>query len=68
MTYHGLPDDDLSRRAEVIRAVDRATAEAAAIQHLDGDGWMVLVVGDLDAVRTGLEDFDGGGWEVVEVE
>ncbi len=68
MSYHGQPDDELATRAAAVQAIDRAAAEAAAQRHLGDDGWLVLVVGDLDLVRMQLEDFDGGGWEVVEVE
>ncbi len=68
MAYYGLPADDLSTRAARIQAIQRAESEAAVTDHLDGDGWLVLVVGDLELVREQLEDFDAGGWEVVEVE
>jgi len=68
MAYHGLPADDMATRAAGIQAIDRADAEAAVAKQLDGDGWLVLVVGDLELVRTQLEDFDGGGWEVIEVD
>lgn len=68
MSYHGLPADDMATRAATIQAISRAEAEAAAAQRLGDDGWLVLVVGDLELVRLQLEDFEGGGWEVIEVE
>ncbi len=68
MAYHDLPADDMARHAASIEAIDRARAEAAVARHLDGDGWLVLVVGDLEQVRAQLEDFEGGGWELVEMD
>ncbi len=68
MSYYGLPPDDMAARAERIAGIERAEAEAAVAQLLDGEGWLVLVVGDLEVVRGQLEDFAGGGWELVEVD
>jgi zinc protease len=68
MAYYGLPADDMSRRAATVQAIQRAEAEAAVAEHLGEDGWLILVVGELEQVRERIEDFEGGGWEVVEVE
>jgi zinc protease len=68
MSYHGLPADDMAQRAAQVLGIERGTAEAAVSRHLDDDGWLVVVVGDLVQVREQLEDFDGGGWDVIEVE
>ncbi len=68
MSYYGLQADDMATRAATIQSIQRAQAEAAVAQHLGADGWLVLVVGDLGLVREQIEDFDGGGWDVIEVE
>jgi zinc protease len=68
MAYHGLPADDMATRAASIQAIDRAGAEAAVAEHLGDDGWLVLVVGDLEQVREQIDDFEGGGWEVIEID
>jgi zinc protease len=68
MSYHGLPADDMATRAAQVQAIERAESEAAVAAHLDADGWLVLVVGDLELVREQLDEFDGGGWEVIEVD
>lgn len=65
MAYQGLPADHMARRVASIGAVDRGAAEVAVARALPADGWLVLVVGDLDLVRLQLEDFEDGGWEVL---
>jgi zinc protease len=65
MSYQGLPADHMARRVAAIGGVARADAEAAVARDLPTDGWLVLVVGDLEFVRLQLEDFEGGGWEIL---
>ncbi len=68
MSFYDLPADDMATRAGRIASIPRLAAQQAAAQHLPADGWLVVVVGDLDLVRLQLEDFQGGQWEVVEVD
>jgi hypothetical protein len=66
MAYQGLPADHMAQRVATIGALRRPAVEAAVARSIPTDGWLVLVVGDLSAVHPQLEDFLGGGWEVVE--
>jgi zinc protease len=65
MDYQGLPADHMARRVSTIEALERPGVEAAVARAFTGDGWLVVVVGDLDVVRPQLEGFLGGTWEVV---
>ena len=51
---YGLPEDWLSGHLPRLRAVTREGANAAATTHLDPDAMVVVVVGDLSAVREPL--------------
>ncbi|MFH1465938.1 MAG: pitrilysin family protein [Pseudomonadota bacterium] len=66
MDYQGLPADHMAQRVPTIAALQRADVEAAVARDLPADGWLVLVVGDLEEVRPQLDGFLGGTWEVVE--
>ncbi|MGE3706265.1 MAG: insulinase family protein, partial [Vicinamibacterales bacterium] len=55
LVVHDLPDDYFARFVPAIERITPAEVTGAAERHLDPARLTTLVVGDLDAVQSGLE-------------
>ncbi|MCF2527997.1 M16 family metallopeptidase [Yinghuangia soli] len=62
---HGLPDDHVTREYAEIVAAEPAAADRAAATYLRPDALTVVVEGDAEKVRAGL---DAAGFEVLAVD
>ena len=68
MAYQKLPANWMSRRVSDMLSVDRARSEAAVRNWIPSDGRLVIVIGDLAQIRTALDGYGAGDWQVVPVE
>ncbi len=64
VTYD-LPDDEWARYTRAIAAIDAATANVAARDHLHPDAAVIVIVGDREKIEAGIRELGIG--EIVEV-